>query len=156
VTAARPGTRARPADDDQLGGRSKSTLTPSADVADTITVPSSIAQSRVNAALTPRRVCDVCGWVLDPVIIAQGWTAHPCCELDCRPLAELQAVAYRRYRAAIRSGRLVPDDECAHCGVMAGRIRHAGHHHNGYGPGHELDVIWLCPADHARAHQAPR
>ncbi len=100
--------------------------------------------------------CPVCGFRLDPVVVAEGWDVHPCCEpgTDCRSAAEMQRAANRAYRRAVRSGRLVPADDCAHCGVAATSVRHAGHHHRGYGRGHELDVIWLCPSCHARAHRS--
>lgn len=47
----------------------------------------------------------------------------------------------------IRAGRLITQP-CQECGA---RPAH-GHHANGYGPGHELDLTWLCPKHHAAAH----
>lgn len=53
----------------------------------------------------------------------------------------------QRVRWAVRTGRLVKTP-CSVCG--AERV-HA-HHHKGYAPEHELDVVWLCPRHHMAAH----
>lgn len=52
---------------------------------------------------------------------------------------------------AKRSGRLVPKP-CRDCGASS---VHA-HHHNGYAKEHWLDVVWLCPPCHSRAHHGER
>jgi hypothetical protein len=52
---------------------------------------------------------------------------------------------------AIRDGRLVPQP-CAVCGSPLANA----HHHNGYGPGHQLDVVWLCDTHHKAAHAEAR
>ena len=61
-----------------------------------------------------------------------------------------KAVAY-----ALRNGTLVRPDHCEHCGGdnANGRALSA-HHHNGYEPGHELDVIFLCDSCHSKEHSA--
>lgn len=61
-------------------------------------------------------------------------------------LAARQAVA-----EAVRKG-LIPRQPCADCGEP----KTDAHHHLGYDPGHWLDVVWLCRADHAKAHFAAR
>jgi hypothetical protein len=48
---------------------------------------------------------------------------------------------------AIKTGVIVKAP-CVVCGVDPA---HA-HHHNGHGPGHELEVTWLCPLHHSDAH----
>lgn len=52
-----------------------------------------------------------------------------------------------RVRHAVLSGRLTKEPclVCGSDGVQA-------HHHNGYAPEHELDVIWVCSRHHADAH----
>lgn len=60
--------------------------------------------------------------------------------------------AHNRVNNAIRSG-LIPRasvQSCAHCGNRATEY----HHHNGYGPGHEFDIIPLCRSCHRIAHSA--
>ena len=59
---------------------------------------------------------------------------------------------------AIRYGRLVRPDSCDYCGknpskAKDGRAAIQAHHHNGYGPGHYLDVVWLCVSCHRISHQ---
>lgn len=53
---------------------------------------------------------------------------------------------------AIQRGDLprVTERACAHCGKDATEY----HHHNGYDPGYELDVIPLCHSCHKFAHGA--
>jgi hypothetical protein len=51
-----------------------------------------------------------------------------------------------RVRLAVRAGRLIKTAcPCGSAEVQA-------HHHNGYEPEHELDVIWLCIPCHRKAH----
>jgi rubredoxin len=50
---------------------------------------------------------------------------------------------------ALREGRLTRLP-CQECGIEPAQ----GHHHNGYEPGHELDLVWLCPKHHSAAHRA--
>jgi hypothetical protein len=38
---------------------------------------------------------------------------------------------------------------------MCGDLPVHGHHANGYGPGHELDLVWLCVRHHRIAHGMP-
>ena len=54
-------------------------------------------------------------------------------------------------KSAVKSGRLTRGP-CADCGAEPAQ----GHHHNGYGPGHQLDVVWLCPKHHSAAHRRMR
>jgi hypothetical protein len=51
---------------------------------------------------------------------------------------------------AIAAGRLTRDP-CERCGNPETH----GHHHLGYAPEHQLDVIWLCHSHHAREHATP-
>lgn len=55
--------------------------------------------------------------------------------------------AVSRVGLAIRSGRLVRQP-CVDCG--AEKVQ--AHHHNGYDPEHELDVVWLCRPHHQERH----
>lgn len=56
-----------------------------------------------------------------------------------------------RVRWHVRNGDLVKSP-CLVCGAVD---VHA-HHHNGYAPEHELDVVWLCSYHHAEAHGRTR
>lgn len=61
--------------------------------------------------------------------------------------------AYRAKNAvnnAIKAGTLAKPSECDSCGQAA--PLHA-HHHKGYDVAQILDVMWLCPACHGRAHR---
>ena len=62
-------------------------------------------------------------------------------------LVREQARIGMRVAAAINAGLLVREP-CVVCGTEP---VHA-HHHNGRGPGHELEVTWLCPLHHTDAH----
>lgn len=62
---------------------------------------------------------------------------------DTRERARIGA----KVRYAVRTGRLVRQP-CLKCGSE----RVHAHHHNGYAPEHELDVVWLCPKHHMAAH----
>jgi hypothetical protein len=53
----------------------------------------------------------------------------------------------QRVRYHVSTGAVVKTP-CIACGDP---IVHA-HHHNGYAPEHELDVIWLCARHHTAAH----
>ncbi len=53
---------------------------------------------------------------------------------------------YSKVLYAVRTGKLTRQP--CHCG----EVRVHAHHHNGYGPGHELDVVWLCPKHHRKEH----
>jgi hypothetical protein len=107
----------------------------------------------VNSTLTgSRRVCRVCGYRLDRVLVELGEDAHPCCAVDCRTAAEIKADATRAYRRALRSGELTPAECCQRCGALPGRTALHGHHWHGYSAGHALDVEWLCPRCHRLAH----
>jgi len=55
--------------------------------------------------------------------------------------------AVSRVGVAVRTGRLVRQP-CADCG--AEKVQ--AHHHNGYDPEHELDVVWLCRPHHMARH----
>lgn len=52
---------------------------------------------------------------------------------------------------AVRDGRLDKPSCCSNCG-RSGRIE--AHHHLGYEPEHQLDVVWLCPPCHKAADRA--
>lgn len=64
---------------------------------------------------------------------------------------EAQA-AHNQIKAAIRMGLLPKASErpCRLCSNQATEY----HHHNGYGVGHELDVIPLCRSCHRLTHNA--
>lgn len=82
--------------------------------------------------------------------VAREYRQRP--EVKARRRAYLDATdASRRtawivVRRALLSGRLTRVD------CYCGRADSQAHHHNGYGPGHELDVVWLCPRHHRLAH----
>lgn len=57
--------------------------------------------------------------------------------------------AAKAVRVAIVDGRLIRPQQCSRCGE-GGRIE--GHHHKGYAPEHQLDVVWLCKRCHYAAH----
>jgi len=61
--------------------------------------------------------------------------------------------AVRKVTQAVKTGRLARAATCEDCGGP-GPIQ--GHHHNGYEPEHELDVVWLCRPCHLRRHHPPR
>lgn len=63
-----------------------------------------------------------------------------------------QQTAWRMVREALESGVLSKPEACEECGARPESPLH-GHHHNGYGPGHEIDVRWLCAGCHARTHR---
>lgn len=63
--------------------------------------------------------------------------------------AKVAGRAVRQVTAAVKAGRLVRPMTCSDCGG-GGSVQ--GHHHNGYGPGHELDVVWLCAGCHRVRH----
>jgi hypothetical protein len=48
---------------------------------------------------------------------------------------------------AVKTGRLLRTD-CVDCGALGLQA----HHHNGYDPDHELDVVWLCRRCHLVRH----
>ena len=54
----------------------------------------------------------------------------------------------QRVRRAVERGFLVKRP----CEVCGDPIVH-GHHHKGYAPEHELDVVWLCVTHHVEAHR---
>lgn len=62
--------------------------------------------------------------------------------------------AYAIYYRALRDGTLVREEYCEICGLSEDANGRAliGHHLNGYGPGHELDVEWLCWECHYYHH----
>jgi len=49
---------------------------------------------------------------------------------------------------AIRSGALIPRP-CVVCGAEPTQA----HHHHGYAPEHQLDVVWLCTPHHRALHR---
>lgn len=59
------------------------------------------------------------------------------------------APAVKKVGLALKTGRLIKPTACADCHAE-GYVQ--GHHHNGYGPGHELDVVWLCRLCHEARH----
>lgn len=68
--------------------------------------------------------------------------------------AAAKAAAKNAVSRALASGVLVRPSECSACGgtpvgIAARGVVHA--HHEDYG--RPLDVVWLCPACHARAHR---
>jgi len=58
-------------------------------------------------------------------------------------------LARRAVSAAVKAGTIEKPRECQRCGLVVGRRRLQGHHHNGYDDAHRLDVIWLCRTCHA-------
>lgn len=58
--------------------------------------------------------------------------------------------AYKRLHAAIDRGEMPRAKDCT-C-VRCGNIANDYHHHNGYGRGHELDVIAICKSCHRKEH----
>jgi len=52
---------------------------------------------------------------------------------------------------ALRAGDLTKGKECVHCGNDKRRLE--AHHHKGYEQQFWLDVIWLCPPCHGKAHR---
>jgi hypothetical protein len=67
-------------------------------------------------------------------------------------LRTLQNRAARLMRKALAEGTLVKPDVCEDCEERPESSQLHGHHHNGYGLGHETDVQWLCAPCHRRAH----
>jgi len=63
--------------------------------------------------------------------------------------AEVAAPAVRKVTQAVKAGRLTRAATCEECGGP-GPIQ--GHHHRGYEPEHELDVVWLCKPCHRIRH----
>jgi len=57
---------------------------------------------------------------------------------------------------AVKTGKLIKPDTCRSCGGRVGKDKIRGHHHNGYGPEHYLDVTWLCVPCHELAHHSPK
>lgn len=64
-----------------------------------------------------------------------------------KPYDTLPRRARSALTRAIASGA-VTREPCFLCG----KTEVEGHHHNGYGPEHELDVVWLCSPHHKEAH----
>jgi hypothetical protein len=48
----------------------------------------------------------------------------------------------------VREGVIVPPPSCSKCGIV-GKVE--GHHHRGYEPPFQLDVVWLCKPCHNAA-----
>jgi len=63
----------------------------------------------------------------------------------------LQSRAHSKVSQAVAAGRLCRPDHCSHCHAIGRRIEA---HHEDYA--FPLDVVWLCPSCHRRAHGAPR
>lgn len=57
---------------------------------------------------------------------------------------------YERFRAAVRTGRLVPPLMCPECGVTPRKRCVAGHHRDHAKP---FDVEWVCAKCHGRLSQ---
>ena len=57
-------------------------------------------------------------------------------------------LAHKAVGRALTAGKLVRGP-CAVCGAPKAQA----HHPRGYGPSHRLDVEWLCPTHHRRAHR---
>jgi hypothetical protein len=98
-------------------------------------------------------ICPVCDKPMDESLIDSGQGYHDECVPGRRrplPREQAQARAWAAVSRALRTGRLVRPCCCEDCGRTYASL-HA-HHLNGYGPGHELDVIWLDPKCHRAAH----
>lgn len=57
--------------------------------------------------------------------------------------------AHNALQDAVRYGKIVRPDVCESCGSLGLTV---GHHHNGYGTAHQLDVRWLCGPCHRATH----
>jgi hypothetical protein len=53
--------------------------------------------------------------------------------------------AHKAVASALRSGELVADACCRHCGAVT---KLQGHHHRGYDRRNWLNVLWLCQSCH--------
>jgi len=84
------------------------------------------------------------------------YAAHPTAMSESgkrmRLLYPEKTAARRKVRTEVRSGRYPPPNAmvCRICGEAQAQQYH---HHNGYGPGYELDVIAVCKECHKEAHK---
>jgi hypothetical protein len=53
-------------------------------------------------------------------------------------------------RYAVKAGKIIRPNKCSSCGAI-GPIQ--GHHYKGYKEENFLDVQWLCPPCHGKAHR---
>lgn len=108
--------------------------------------------------------------VSEPLIynVLRGWV--PLSRAEVEDLAERKRIAAekglkaplrkpyemepRRARSALT--KAIAKGTLVRTPCWCGEIEVQGHHHNGYGPGHELEVTWLCDAHHKAAHAAMR
>jgi len=63
-----------------------------------------------------------------------------------------KAKAQRKVNYQVSSGQF-PSAGTMVCDVCQEALAHHWHHHNGYGPGHEIDVIAICRPCHYEAHR---
>ena len=68
-------------------------------------------------------------------------------------MSEGQWWAQGQVQKAVRAGQLARPAACECCGQT--NRPPVGHHHNGYGPGDVLDVVWLCHSCHGNEHIGP-
>jgi len=52
--------------------------------------------------------------------------------------------------AAVKAGRITKGKACSGCGDNKRRLE--AHHHKGYDRSNWLEVLWLCPPCHRKAH----
>lgn len=104
--------------------------------------------------------------VSQPLIyqVFHGWVPRPKADINHlrerqRAAAErgLKATVRRPYESRSRKARTLVTKAIEHGELLrgpcyCGRTDVEAHHHNGYAPGHELDVVWLCPTHHKKAH----
>lgn len=65
----------------------------------------------------------------------------------------LKKVAHSKVSNALRDGRIQKPLTCQRCKQIKDL---QGHHHRGYEPEFHLDVLWLCPQCHKKAHEEDR
>lgn len=112
-----------------------------------------VAVTRCHGATTGRG-CFRCGRPLPGGATARRRFCSDACRVAAfrEKHGEVQAVRARAHdavRRAVEGGRMART-ACIVCGVT-GRVE--GHHHNGYGPSAQLDVIFMCSRCHKAAHR---
>jgi hypothetical protein len=67
------------------------------------------------------------------------------------PAERIRKAAHDRVRYALETGVLKRPRRCSRCRK---RCKPDAHHHQGYKPPHDLDIVWLCKYCHIREHFA--
>ena len=78
---------------------------------------------------------------VDRAVKAQEDAAHP-----------EKRIARNAVNQAVKMGRFPPANTMA-CHLCGNAQAQEWHHHNGYGPGHEMDVIAVCKQCHTEVHR---